>query len=493
MAEKFSQFTQENTLTSISGLVGYITGSPGTNIQVTPAKISEGLGFVSNVLAVSAGGTSISSYSTGMILYSDSANSLATLSISATAGDILKVSSSGIPEWGAAPTTGISGSGTTLTLPIFSGATAIGDSNISQSVAGGDPIITMDSSDIRIKEKISHTESPADTFIGFTADGKFEITTDNTEALVCGAAGEVELKQSGVTVAKTINHALNLTGNGSTFEGRLRMSCQLNNHYVDIIGPDHASNTAVSYTMQLPNKFATQTPFGSGRILEADSAGLMQWIDTPSGGGGSSPWTTSGNNIYNNNTANVGVGSTNPGARLTIEGSGSSGMSNAFQIQQNGGAAWLTASDAGTLSLTNSMSSLGKLSCAQLQVTSSPVAGRVLTSDAAGNASWQAAGGGFTANTINGNVSSATAGNVYLISTNGMTPNATVTLAAGTVSDTVGVKWAGAASQSNTLVIKTQTGKKIDGVVRDTNGLPVGSLYTYYEFICDSNGDWFIK
>ena len=202
-------------------------------------------------------------------------------------GQFLKVSGvfntdNVVLDWGAAGDIG--GSGTAFKVPLFSAATTLTDSVISQTTIGGDPILTLESSDIRIKEKISHSESPSDTFIGFTADGKFEVTTDGSEAIVCGTAGEVELKQSGVAVAKTINHGLQLSGNGvvNGFAGRLRINCDQNNHYVDILGPDHASNTAVSYTMQLPNKIATQTAYGSnGRILELNAAGQGQWIDTP--------------------------------------------------------------------------------------------------------------------------------------------------------------------------------------------------------------------
>jgi hypothetical protein len=141
------------------------------------------------------------------------------------------------------------------------------------------------------------------------------------------------------------------------------------------------------------------------------------------------------------------------------------------------------------------MSSLGKLSCAQFQLTSSPVAGRVLTSDGAGNGSWQASGGGFPSalQTINGSVNPASAGTVYIINTNSMSINAVVTLPAGLSANVVGVKWASQSATNQTCSVKTQTGKKIDGVVRDTTTLQLPSVLTYYEFICDSNGDWFIK
>ena len=210
-----------------------------------------------------------------------------------TAGQVLKasgVSTNDVTlDWG----TGIEGSGTALKLPLFSNATTpattLTDSVISQTTVGGDPILTLESSDIRTKEKISHSENPADTFIGFTADGVFEVTTDGSEAIACGTSGQVELKQSGVTVAKTINHGLELSGNGvlNGFAGRLRINCDQNNHYVDILGPDHASNTAVSYVMQLPNKIATEPAYSTGgRILEINATGEGQWINTPTASSG---------------------------------------------------------------------------------------------------------------------------------------------------------------------------------------------------------------
>jgi len=69
------------------------------------------------------------------------------------------------------------------------------------------------------------------------------------------------------------------------------------------------------------------------------------------GGSGTSFWAASGNNIYNTNTANVGIGTTNPAAKLEVSG----------QVKITGG---------------------------------SPGAGKVLTSDAAGLASWQTNSGG---------------------------------------------------------------------------------------------------
>ncbi len=43
MATKFSAFNTESTLSSITGLVGYISGSPGSNVKISPADLISGI------------------------------------------------------------------------------------------------------------------------------------------------------------------------------------------------------------------------------------------------------------------------------------------------------------------------------------------------------------------------------------------------------------------------------------------------------------------
>ena len=47
-------------------------------------------------------------------------------------------------------------------------------------------------------------------------------------------------------------------------------------------------------------------------------------------------------------------------------------------------------------------------------------------------------------------------------------------------------------STLDTVVIKTVSSQTIDGVNRTTNGLPLASIYTYYELISDGT-NWWIK
>ncbi|MES2812019.1 MAG: hypothetical protein V4670_06075 [Bacteroidota bacterium] len=90
------------------------------------------------------------------------------------------------------------------------------------------------------------------------------------------------------------------------------------------------------------------TGAGAGKVLTSDATGNATW-QAPA-----NSWTTTGNNILNNNTGNVGIGVT-PTEKLEVA---------------------------------------GKTKTTDLQVTTGAGAGKVLTSDATGNATWQTAATG---------------------------------------------------------------------------------------------------
>ncbi len=63
--------------------------------------------------------------------------------------------------------------------------------------------------------------------------------------------------------------------------------------------------------------FQMPTGAGAGRVLTSDASGNATWQDLPAG---ATVWAVSGNNIYNTNTGNVGIGTTLPIARLHVLG-----------------------------------------------------------------------------------------------------------------------------------------------------------------------------
>lgn len=75
-----------------------------------------------------------------------------------------------------------------------------------------------------------------------------------------------------------------LKGDGTTNgnASNLKFNCSNNNHWVEFIGPNHSGSPA-SYSITLPNKIATQSAVSGGRILEVNSSGVGNWINTPAG------------------------------------------------------------------------------------------------------------------------------------------------------------------------------------------------------------------
>lgn len=136
---------------------------------------------------------------------------------------------------------------------------------------------------------------------------------------------------------------------------------------------------------------------GAGKVLTSDATGLATW-QTPSGGGGGSGWNFDGTNAFNSTFATGGkiaIGTNNPFPSYSLTVTGNT---------NNNNAAYFSAFNASSNALVTATGNVGigtptpgaKLEVnGQVKITGgSPGAGKVLTSDANGLATWETPSGG---------------------------------------------------------------------------------------------------
>ena len=93
----------------------------------------------------------------------------------------------------------------------------------------------------------------------------------------------------------------------------------VNNTSLTLVTGNSATLTALNSGQIQINSYGSGTFTGTAAYnLSVDSNGNI--IETTAGSGGSSNWTLTGNDIYNNNSRNVGIGTTSPSAKLQVAG-----------------------------------------------------------------------------------------------------------------------------------------------------------------------------
>ncbi len=312
-------FTNAPTLASFTGLVGANAGvTYAISTTSMQANITGTAGNITGIAAVANGGTGWASIQANAIPYGNGTTKLSTTT-QGTGGQILAWSG-GIPAWIATTSIPVGGnvSGTLSNLTVVTNAnlsgvvTSSGNTTFFGSQTAGVLGNAITGNTAPMATSTLYGVAPAGGYVlgwNNTTSGIGWIATSTsgggvTSISIASANGFAGSSSGGSTPALTISTSITgvLKGNGTAIS---------------------AAANGTDFTL------ITANTCGSGHFSQVTAAGVFTCTaDT----GGAGPWTTSGNNIYNNNTANVGVGTSTPWANLSVGSSNASSIGTLFAV-----------------------------------------------------------------------------------------------------------------------------------------------------------------
>ena len=273
-----------NVTGNVSGTSGSTTGNAATATALETARNIGGVSFdgtgnidlpgvntagnqntsgtaadLSATLDETKGGTGLTSFTTGDILYASGSNTLAKLSIGSS-GQTLQVSSGGIVEWATATTgditgvtagTGLSGGGTsgTVTLNVDSLAVAQGGTGAT-SFADKSVIITQDSGTDTLAAVAM--DADGELLIGGTSGPAVATLTAGTGVTITNADGAITIAAPDVGDITGVTAGTGLSGGGTT--GAVTLNVETSQNITALTGGDltiyeDANNADVSLKM----------------------------------------------------------------------------------------------------------------------------------------------------------------------------------------------------------------------------------------------------
>jgi hypothetical protein len=273
-----------NVTGNVSGTSGSTTGNAATATALQTARNIGGVSFdgtgnidlpgvntagnqntsgtaadLSATLDETKGGTGLTSFTTGDILYASGSNTLAKLSIGSS-GQTLQVSSGGIVEWATATTgditgvtagTGLSGGGTsgTVTLNVDSLAVAQGGTGAT-SFADKSVIITQDSGTDTLAAVAM--DADGELLIGGTSGPAVATLTAGTGVTITNADGAITIAAPDVGDITGVTAGTGLSGGGTT--GAVTLNVETSQNITALTGGDltiyeDANNADVSLKM----------------------------------------------------------------------------------------------------------------------------------------------------------------------------------------------------------------------------------------------------
>ncbi|MBI5742351.1 MAG: tail fiber domain-containing protein, partial [Candidatus Niyogibacteria bacterium] len=218
--------------------------------------------------------------------------------------------SSGVPDWQKETNFGVLTLTPTTTIPIWAKAPIYASSTLTvNGPASFNSIIATSTLNVTGLTTLGNASTSILTVSGTASTTNLVVSNQFTLAaltgLLKGTAGLVSVATAGSDYENplTFTYPLSRSTNAISFGGLSTSTAAVQGNIPYFSGANTFANVATSTLSAGTGVSFSGTP---GYLV----GGTALTINTP--------WTTAGNNIYNNNTANVGIGTTSPYAKLSV-------------------------------------------------------------------------------------------------------------------------------------------------------------------------------